>query len=246
MAFPTVNISASATDPTPVGSVTTGAVTTTGGAGSLFLVFVQSRAPGNTPTDSKGNTYTALSAEITQSFGGTNYYNRVWKCAAGTGGTSHTATATNQNTGDPRYITAHFVEVLGDSGVDIDGVGAWLYDTAANFVSDTISPSVAEARVFAFNTHFSLVNPTTWTHAADGFSAVTSYTNGAIGPCSQVQSQQGSSGNNYQSVITATSARSAGGVQLFVFTVGAAAANPVRGLRGGKLIRGGMLLQGLR
>jgi hypothetical protein len=207
------------------GSVTTTGISTTGGANTVFILFVQSRAAGNTPTDSKGNTYTALRAEATVTLGGVNYFCRVWKCVAGTGGASHTFTATN---GGSTFITIHAHELLGVTDVDVDN--AWNADTTANYTSNTLSPTQASVVVFGVSIIFSTSAGSTWTHSGDGFTTVSSaFTNGVAGPCGEMREQTGDNAHSYQTTITTTNPASDVGMYLFAVTV-ASSSTTVKGL----------------
>lgn len=201
------------------GAVTSGSITTTGGAGSLLLVFVQSRSPGNTPTDSKSNTYTALSAEQALSISGTTYYCRVWKCKAGTGGTLHTASSTNS--GSPfGYQTIHFMELLGSSGLDIDQAISWNVDSTTTYNSGSVTAALAGLAI-SFNSILSFSAGSSITHSGDGFtSTASSYMNGSVGPCSEVVYQTSSASTAYQDAVSATSPSS--NVAFGIFTVGVA------------------------
>lgn len=198
-------------------TATTSAITSTGGSNSVFFIFVQSRAPGNTPTDSKGNTYTALTAEYTATLNGINYFNRVWKCVAGTGGASHTFTATS--TGSPSgYITVHAWEALGVTDVDV--TNAWNTDTTANYTSNSLSPTQASVVVYGITTIFSTSSGSTWTHSGDGFSTVVSaFNDGTAGPCGEVREQMGGSPSSYTITLTGTSPASDCGLFEFAVTV---------------------------
>ena len=74
------------------GTLTTSAVTTTGGPGSVFLVLVTDGFLSTTAPDNKGNNYTFLRHRIDA--GGTQIH-RVYACANGVGGASHTWTVVN-------------------------------------------------------------------------------------------------------------------------------------------------------
>lgn len=203
------------------GSVTSGSITTVGGAGSLLMIFVQSRSPGNTPTDSKSNTWTALSAEQAISISGTTYYLRAWKCKAGTGGTLHTATSTNSGT-PSGFQTIHFMELLGGAGLDIDQAISWNVDTTATYNSNSVTASVA-GLALSFNSIFSTSAGSSITHSGDGFtSTASSYMNGSAGPCSEIVYQTSAATTAYQDAVSATSPAS--DVAFGIFTVGVSSA----------------------
>lgn len=88
-------------------SATTTAGTSTGGSGSIFLIFCSfdPSTTVSTVADSKSNTYSALGAQVT----GQGRI-RAYKCEGGTGGSSHTATVTFSGTA---YPTVHLIEVTG-------------------------------------------------------------------------------------------------------------------------------------
>ncbi len=89
-------------------SVSTVAGTSTGGADSVFVLFV-SFDPGvniSTVSDSKGNTYSLIGSVVTA---GTAKL-AAYKCEGGTGGASHTGSMTFSGTA---YPTLHLVEVTG-------------------------------------------------------------------------------------------------------------------------------------
>jgi hypothetical protein len=85
-------------------------VTTTGVAtsatGSTFVVLVQADATINTPTDNKGNTYTA----VTTSRANSGINSRMYYCENGAGGSGHTFTFT---TGFSANLSIYAVEITG-------------------------------------------------------------------------------------------------------------------------------------
>jgi len=80
----------------PAAAQTTAAITTTGGSGSVFLVYVYhyDSDTGFTITDTYSNTWTSVG---TVNNGQNN--SQVFKCEGGTGGASHTFTVTCVNAG---------------------------------------------------------------------------------------------------------------------------------------------------
>ncbi len=103
------------TDGTLDFTATTNAVTTTGGAGSVFLVFVTYYSiDGDTltdpVTDSKSNTYVELGTTLAS---GSNDFRYVYACEGGTGGASHTFSATVNNTSNNAYLGIAAIELTG-------------------------------------------------------------------------------------------------------------------------------------
>lgn len=209
-------------------TATTSAITSLGGAGQIFYIFVQSRAPGNTPTDSKGNTYTRVQAEATVTVNGINYFCCLWKCVGGTGGASHTFTATS--TGSPAFITVHAWEARGV--VDVDVIGSWNTDTAANYQSGSISPTKASVVVYGITIIFSTSSGSSFTHSGDGYTTVVSvFTDGTAGPVGEVREQLGDNAHSYQITETATSpASDTGMIQFAVEVAGAGGSNAPRAM----------------
>lgn len=105
-------------------TVTSGSITTTA-SGSTFVVLIQADATLNTPTDSKGNTYTAVTAQVTNS--GIN--SRMYYCQNGTGGSGHTFTFT---TGFSANLSIYALEITG-------GLTSGILDQQ-NSTSDSASP----------------------------------------------------------------------------------------------------------
>src|SRR5690349_13045214 len=100
--------SINANDDGPITSVSG----TTTASGSSFLVGVSYGYGRNCTgvTDSKGNTYTQLGTK--QANGDTHF--DFWFCEGGTGGTSHTATASFSATGS--FPTIYFIEITSAAG----------------------------------------------------------------------------------------------------------------------------------
>lgn len=97
----------------------------TAATGSTFVILVQADITPNTPTDSKSNVYTAVTAAITNS----GIISRLYYCQNGTGGAAHTFTFT---TGSSANLTIYFVEITG-------GLTAGILDQQ-NSVLDSASP----------------------------------------------------------------------------------------------------------
>lgn len=123
------------------GASSSNTVTTVSGtstaSGSTFLVFVAWDNGVNissVPTDSKSNTYVALGTEQLDGVGGRC---RVYRCINGTGGTSHTATASFSGTAFP---TIHLIECTGvDTTSPIDIVVQASGTGGSSGISSTIN-----------------------------------------------------------------------------------------------------------
>lgn len=216
-----------ATPNTSAGPATsTVALNTTGGSGTCFLGFVMSRSPNITPSDTFGNTWTPLIAEQTVTLDSIDYFCRVWICVGGTGGNNHQFTATNDASGALDFITAHFIELVGDV-VGLDEVSDWVVDGTADYESDVLDPSAPNALIFAFNQIFSTTAGSSFTHGDDGFADVASaYLNGVNGPVGEIRYQFGGAPDSYQTIITATNP-SPRDVGAFLFSIELASGVPV-------------------
>jgi hypothetical protein len=216
-----------ATPNTSAGPATsTVALNTTGGSGTCFLGFVMSRSPNITPSDTFGNTWTPLIAEQTVTLNSIDYFCRVWICVGGTGGNNHQFTATNDASGALDFITAHFIELVGDV-VGLDEVSDWVVDGTADYESDVLDPSAPNALIFAFNQIFSTTAGSSFTHGDDGFADVASaYLNGVNGPVGEIRYQFGGAPDSYQTIITATNP-SPRDVGAFLFSIELASGVPV-------------------
>lgn len=122
------------------GASSSNTVTTASGtstvSGSTFLIFVawDNGVNVSTISDSKSNTYTALGTEQLDGVGGRS---RVYRCINGTGGTSHTATATFSGTAFP---TLHLIECTGvDTTSPIDVVAQTQTSGGSSGSSSTIN-----------------------------------------------------------------------------------------------------------
>lgn len=112
------------------GSVTTGAINTTGA--NFIVINISYYSSGGAlgpPTDSKGNTYTGLTDQTYSSFG---QHNRLFYCANATVGSGHTFTW-NQGTSYAIINVGAFSNVKLSSPLDQQ-------NGSANTVSSTIQP----------------------------------------------------------------------------------------------------------
>lgn len=131
---------------TPAAAQTTPAVTTTGGSGSVFLIYCyhyDSFENDNFTSiaDSKSNSYTQI---------GSTYYNgnnasRLYYCAGGTGGSSHTATVTYANAGFGTGII--FLELIGCATTNPIDQYAIVFDNATPFSSGATSTTTQAAEM---------------------------------------------------------------------------------------------------
>ncbi len=152
---------------------TSNAVTTTGGSGSVFLVFCMwddaSGANFGTISDSKTNTYTIVGSEVT----GNSIHSRVYKCEGGTGGSSHTFTYTNSGGTGSKYLGIAVVELTGCATSSAVDKNAQIQDTSSPFSSGaTATTTAANEMLVGFGGGDSGSNPST--HAVNSASNPTS------------------------------------------------------------------------
>jgi hypothetical protein len=183
-------------------TATTASVTTTGGAGSVFLcgvVWYGTSAAPATFVDSKLNTWTQVAAPVAFTLDA-NGKHVVYKCIAGTGGAGHTVTSTF--TDSSGGLSMFFVELLGFSTPSINGF-AGAADLTNPFSSGSVSTTVANAILVGFTgTYNSGTESRTWS----GLTEIQSYPNGATDFCgglaTQIVSATGSYAASYTDVTT--------------------------------------------
>lgn len=116
-------------DATYGSDATTAALTTTTGSTFVVVACKYGAAGATSVTDSKSNSYTQI---------GTDYTNgatiNVWKCENGTGGASHTATATAASS-DWWWVA--FIEISGAAAASQDQLVDFTNDTSSPFTSGT-------------------------------------------------------------------------------------------------------------
>lgn len=154
---------------------TSNAVTTTGGSGSVFLVFCMwsdaSGANFGTISDSKGNdaNYVLVGSEVT----GNGIHSRLYKCEGGTGGASHTFTFTNSGGTGAKYLGIAVVELTGCATSSAVDRNAQVQDTSSPFASGaTATTTAANEMLVGFGGGDSGSNPAT--HAVNSASNPTS------------------------------------------------------------------------
>jgi hypothetical protein len=156
-------------------AATTAAVTTTGGSGSAFLLGIvwygTSAAPA-TVTDSKSNTWTQVSSPVTFVSDPVGKA-VVYKCLGGTGGATHTVSATF--TDSSGGLSLFFVELLGFTSPSING-SASAVDTTNPFASGSVTTTVANAILVGVTGTYQAGNES---RAWSGFTEQETYGNGA-------------------------------------------------------------------
>jgi len=150
-----VAISAGVTVPaTASGNTCTTATRTSAASGSTFVVFCQADATPNTPTDNKGNTYTAVTTAVTNS----SIVSRMYYCQNGTGGSGHTWTFTTPFSAD---LSMYVLEILGGLTTGIlDAVNQVLDSSSPFTVTSAATTQAAELAVAAMSGN-SGTNPAT-------------------------------------------------------------------------------------
>lgn len=134
-------------------TLTSGSVTSAA-SGSTFVVFIQADSTLNTPSDSKGNTYTAVTAQTTNS--GIN--SRMYYCQNGTGGASHTFTFT---TGGSANLSIYALEILGGLTSGILDQQNSILDSASPYTVTTPTTTQAAELAVACLSGNSAVTPAT-------------------------------------------------------------------------------------
>lgn len=132
----------------PDSTTTTTSGVTTQATGSLFLIGVAWEGNSTPPTisDSKGNLYTLIGSvrQTDTAYGG---YSGLWYCENGTGGSSHTATATKAGA----YSSVFFAEVTGSlTTAALDQHNGAALDTANPITSGTITTTQADEILIGF------------------------------------------------------------------------------------------------
>ena len=130
--------------------------------GSGFVVGIISRqgSSGNAvPSDNMGNTYQQIGTYQSYEFG--NATASLWYCPNGTGGNSHTFTATQTGAAD---ISVFVQEITNTNltGVILDQAGA-NYANSSPYNSNAITTGVAQELLLSFFGGFSNINPATLT-----------------------------------------------------------------------------------
>ena len=120
-------------------SVTTGSVTTAS-TGSHFVIIVScsSSSTINTPSDSKGNTYSAVGTALT----GGGVVSQKFECINGTGGTGHTFTGTKSG-GASDGLTLIALEVTGAASASPSDGHNRQADSATPFTSPGVTTTNA-------------------------------------------------------------------------------------------------------
>lgn len=130
-------------DGPPVTGLTTGAITTTGGSGSVFLLFTYHEQSGEgftSVSDSKTNSWTQVGSTLNNG----NHYTRVYKCEGGTGGSGHTFT----NLYSSAAATAlSVVELTGCATSNAVDQSTGLFDNATPFNSGSTSTTAQAAEM---------------------------------------------------------------------------------------------------
>jgi hypothetical protein len=157
-----------------VASLTTTGVTTSA-SGSGFIIGGIAGATAATVSDSKSNSYTLIS-EVSYDFSGK--FARLWYCANGTGGASHTATVSQGSTFSNMAVM--FMEITtGGGGLTIDQHPNGADATSSPFASPSITTTVATEILVSFLAGRSNSNPATHAETVLGMSLYADVTAGA-------------------------------------------------------------------
>lgn len=159
------------------GSGTSQATTgvTTAASGSTFVILaIWDTTSFTSIADSKGNTYTLMNTELAWGIG--NAKSRMYYCANGTGGASHTATLTISGTGS---LLVCFLEITGAATASFDTSNRQT-DAASPFVAPSLSNAQAASMYVAGEVGDSGSNPATLAEST-GFTvqSAATETNGA-------------------------------------------------------------------
>lgn len=133
-------------------TATTASRTSTGGANTVFSVYVSwyGSATAPTVTDSKGNTYSQVGSTVSFS-DDTNLKGALFECLGGTGGASHTWTATFAGTQD--LISAWVQEWVFASGTATrDQAPAGVSDSSSPFTSGSATTTQANEALLSYVT----------------------------------------------------------------------------------------------
>jgi hypothetical protein len=156
-------------------SVTTTGVTSTGGAGTVFLAYLIYDGTFSSFVDSKGNTWTPVVGPTAGV--GMACFGKIYKCEGGIGGAGHTFSFTT--TGGTN-VAVLFNEETGcvTSGAIVDQVGTLTEDNATPFTSSAITTTAANEAIYAYNSSNTGGATESWTHT-DGFTPVDTLPDGA-------------------------------------------------------------------
>ena len=187
----------------PGTSVSSAAVSTTGGSGSVFLAFVAAgtNAPGAAPTvsDNKGNTWTSLKA-FADLAGSPTFRLGVFACQGGAGGSGHIVTATATG-GVSSYWTVWFVELTGCASSALYGAPSWIDTTAGSVTGASITTS-GPSTLLTISMPVA-TGTQSWT-LTDGSRVVDAQANGSLSYPGQLSARQYTTAGSYAASYTHT------------------------------------------
>ncbi len=222
-----------------ISTVTTTPATSTGGAGTVFLVTAGWISGGATPTvvDNKGNVFTLVGSVIDSGLG---YWGGIWKCegtnggpagAPSVGGSGHTFTVTSTG-GGGGAIGVFVDEVLGCpiTGAAVDQAPIGLFSNTSPFLSTTSgTTSQASELVFAgvITGSSSGTETLTWNN---GFTQIDSSSNANTDITGGTASKLVTSVGTYQSSFTSAGAGTTNAISFLVTVKALVAAVTANGI----------------